>query len=167
MARKGILITDPSVAKMTQPQWMFEYMALSNKERSDREFSVKAIKSVLVATLGLNMLRPEDASGNPKRAEDMTAEDRESFMPLAAWIANEGILQRVKDQYDKLEIATSLPIVDDNYAAMVAAIDAAEGDIEPIIGIKDFVIPANPKKLHDEKMIGIMDKSDLDIAGKV
>lgn len=163
MARKGVLLTDPSVKEMSMQQWMFEYAALAKKEKDNREFIVKAMKGVLVSTLGLNMLRPEDAAGNPKPFEEFTEEDKEQFIPLTAWVGNEGMLKAVKEQLDKVKMNVELPPVDDNYEAMVAAIDAAEGDIEPIIGLDKLDIPDNPKKAHDEKVIGVLNKTDVDV----
>jgi len=167
MARKGVLITDPSVRDMSPSRWMFEYIALAKKEREEREFNIRALRNVLVSTLGLNLLRPEDSNGNPKRPEDMTEEDRESFLPLSVWMGNEGLLKAVKEQQEVLDITADLPPTDSTYEAMVAAIDAADGDIEPIIGIDQLNLPDNPKKKFDEKVAGILSKADVGVDGDI
>lgn len=162
LARKGILMTDPSVKHMTPAQWAFEYIALNRKERDDKEFHIRSLKSVLITTLGLNLLKPEDQNGHPKGYEAMNDEERESFIPLTAWTGNEGMLKAVREQHEKGEVSDTLPDMDSAYDDMVAAIDAAEGDIEPIIGVDKFDLPANAKKVHEEKISGVMSRLDVD-----
>lgn len=163
MARKGILISDPSVARMNRTQWLFEYLALTRRDREDKEFNVRAMKSVIISTFGLNLIRPEDGNGNPKTIDQMTDEEREQYIPLTAWIGNEGMLKAVQQQHEKIDIPVDMPISDKSYEDMVAAIDAAGGDIEPIIGIDQMDIPSDAKKRHDEKVVGILDRSKIDV----
>lgn len=167
MARKGVLMSDPSVRNMTQTQWMFEYHALFERDKTYFEAFGRILKNVLVATLGLKAIRPEDANGSPKKFEDMTDEEKESFMPLVAWVAHPEMLKKVSAQLEDesvVEKATS----DKAYEDMVSALDkavAAGEDMEPIIGIDHIKVPANPRLEIDKKLVGVKDLKEFDVEG--
>lgn len=129
---------------------MFEYHALKKKEQDTLEIGMRALRSVLVNVMGLNALRPEDDNGKPKSFDEMSQAEKESFLPMVAWVGRPDMLKLVKEQ-----IETSLAIEkaqsDADYERMVQAIDDAGGDMEPIMG----PVPENtatPNNLYKEQL---------------
>lgn len=165
LARKGILASDPSVKDMTPARWMFEYHAAIEKDKQDAQLIAKIVKNTIVGTFGLNLLRPTDANGYPKRQEDMTEEEKESFLPLVAWVGREDLVDKVREQLDK-DIDPEAVTADKHYEELVAAIDAADGDMEPIIGLDKITIPKVPRFDHDTKT-HVQEYTKVDIEGDV
>lgn len=137
MARKGILVNSREVSEMSDMQWAFEYYALRKKEMDDKESNFTMLKHLLVNVLGLNALRPENEHGIPKKFEEMTEEEKEAYLPLVAWCARPDMIKPVAEQL-KAELAIKEADENKAYEEMVAAIDAADGDMEPVLG------PLNP-----------------------
>jgi hypothetical protein len=133
MARKGVLLSDPSVKNMSLGQWIFEYHALAKRESDTFTTVAKALKAILINVMGLNTLRPEDEQGSPKLVDNMTDEEKEAFLPLIAWVGRPEMLKLVKDQ---IEVDTVMSETDDNkeYEKLVDSIDANDGDMEPMMG---------------------------------
>lgn len=172
MARKGVLMSNPDVQNMSLGQWVFEYQALVKKETDLFEGTLKAAKAVLVSVLGLNALRPVDEQGNPKEFEAMTAEEREAFLPFVAWVGRPELLKAVKEQIDKTIDPTSIT-ADKHYEEMVAKIDAAGGDMDPIVQ-DTFGSVVGPEEIQNKiiqeqrKRLGIKDISEMPIdIGKI
>lgn len=133
MARKGILLSNPDVSKMSPSQWLFEYHSLVEKERNIFDLSFKTLKQLMIHLMGLNAIRPEDGTGRPKTTADMTKEEREAFLPLIAWIGHPEMLKQVQDQLD-YDNAVRRSEDDDRYEQLVSAIDELDGDMTPIFG---------------------------------
>lgn len=100
----------------------------------------------MVNVFGLNALKPVDESGLPKKYEDMSDDEREAFLPLVAWIARPEMLKEVVDQI-KLENSMSTSTTDTEYQKMVDAIDAAGGDMEPVLGPVPDNLPSKLAKM--------------------
>jgi len=169
LSRKGILISNPDVQSMTISQWLFEYTALRKKEREDLEMQIKLSKRVLVNVLGLNLIRPENADGTIKDFSTLTEEEKDQFLPLSAWVGRPELLDVVKEQNDKTMVNGEVHN-DNAYEDLVASIDAAGGDMEPIID-KMFNIDRTQLKtdiLEDQAdSLGIPDISEavVDVDG--
>lgn len=70
MARKSILLSDPSVRDMNEAQWMFEYYALREREKNTVDLVtsmfralVRALRHTLITVLGLDLIRSWYAAG--------------------------------------------------------------------------------------------------------
>lgn len=165
MARKGVLINHPDVQRMSTAQWLFEYHSLIKAEHHRFETFFKVFKGMMVGLLGLNAIKPEDEKGQVKRIEDMTVDEKESFLPLVHWIGRPEMMKIVGEQIEQGLEPMSSP--DKNYEALVAAIDAAEGDAEPIIeqlhNVDLAKIPKNPRADQQAKQLGILDIKDSKI----
>ncbi len=168
MARKGILVSNPDVQNMSRVQWVFEYHSLINKERETIKLNVKVMKGLLINVLGLNALRPEDAQGNVKDPETLTAEEQEAYLPLIAWCGRPELLQKVSEQLQKDEIVAEIG-KDTSYDKLVAEMDAADGDLLPIIqekfGIKseDLGKQSEVNRKADLAKLGIKDISEMQL----
>lgn len=168
MARKGILVSNPDVGRMSRVQWLFEYHSLINKERESMKLNIKVMKGLLINVLGLNALRPEDAQGNPKDYASLTPEEQESYLPLVAWCGRPELLQKISDQIQKEEIVADIG-KDTSYETLVAQMDAADGDLLPIIqekfGIKteDLKQQTSVNQKEDLKKLGIRDISEMSL----
>lgn len=125
---------------MTKVQWILEFHALQRKEKMQFESYFKLMKNLLINVLGLNALRPEDEQGKVKPFDVMTDEEKESFLPLIAWVSRPDALKPVVDQL-KNEIDNKSATASEDYEKLAAAIDAAGGDMEPILGIDKLNIP--------------------------
>lgn len=157
MARKGLLMSSPDVRNMTSTQWVFEYHALHDKEEMYMDVFTKLMRGVLINVLGLNSLKPETEAGDPKKWDDMTAEEKDQFLPLIAWCGRTEMLKSLQEQLQKTKINEEVPRDDKEYERTVAAIDAAGGDMEAII--PEF--PMAAKIAQDKKALGIKDLDDL------
>lgn len=151
MARKGVLVSNPDIQNMTRTGWMFEYYSLKNMEKSIYETYFKILKKLLISTLGLNIIKPLDANGMPKNSADMTEAEREDFVPLTAWVGHSELLQEVKKQYDSL-VDDTIPTASEEYERLAAAIDAADGDIEPILGLENISLDISKDELDKIKL---------------
>lgn len=149
LARKGVLASNPDVQNMSRAQWVFEYVSLKKHERDQIDTNAKILKYTLVSVLGLNAIRPEDEHNIPKKWEEMSQDEKEAFLPLVAWVGRPELLQVVKKQKET-EIGIEQALNDLEYEELVARIDEAGGDMEPILGIpksaqQDNVYPGEVK----------------------
>ena len=165
LARKGVLVSNPDVAKMTETQWMFEYHSLRKQESTTFKTHFAAMRQTIVSTLGLNLIRPVDDKGFPKRYDKMTEEEMDMFLPLVAWVGRAEILKEVGEQVQAELGLDKAESTDDEYEALTAAIDAAGGDMEPIIGI-DPTIALNAKSARNSAQEKLL-VQPLEIDGKV
>ena len=152
MAHKGVLLSSPDVQNMSPAQWVFEYHALQEKEKTEYERNFKTFKRVMVSLLGLNALRPEDEYGVPKSEEKMTEEERDQYIPLVAWMGRMEMLGLVKDQVEK-EACIESSNSNTEYEKMVAAIDELDGDMEPIISV--VPVPDYKKAKYEKQLADI------------
>jgi len=132
----GVLPTDPLLQKLSLGQLIFAAHSVRRQQQATFDITAKALKMMLVSLLGLNALKPVDENGLPKSYEQMTPEERESFMPLIAWVARPEVLKAVHDQHTAAD-AVAAADNDREYQKLVEEIDAAGGDMEPIIGIHE------------------------------
>jgi hypothetical protein len=141
MARKGILLSSPDVQNMSRAQWAAEYIALKTREKEEFERYFKSMRNLLISVLGLNALRPMDETGKIKSFDEMTEEEfGQNYTPLVAWVGRIEMLKAVKDQIEGEKVEKEIG-KDEEYEKLVAAIDAVDGDMEPILGIE---IPKGP-----------------------
>lgn len=137
MARKGILVSDPSVARMTRAQWTWEYMALLKREEEERKFNVKSMKAVLVNVLGLNLAKELDENGKPITWEKMTEEQREAFVPAVMLMGNHRLMGPYVDKInagaiDDIEQGVTHDIPVDEFEKQSQAMMSDDGDMAPI-----------------------------------
>lgn len=167
MARKGILVSSPDVKKMTQTQWMFEYHALKRKEEDQYKNHFETFRRILVSVLGLDLIRPKDQDGITKSYEDMTTVEKDAFIPLVAWCARPDMLKTVAEQVEMDLTMEKAANPDSDYEAMVNAIDAADGDMEPIIGIPVTQTGKVKNPMTELQMKQVQNIIDIDVDGKV
>lgn len=101
MARKGILVTDPTVAQMSRSQWVWEYMAIRKREDGEQKFQVKAMKAVLINVMGLNLAPILDDLGHPIPMDKLTEEQKESFVPMVMLAGNHHMMEGYVKQINK------------------------------------------------------------------
>lgn len=152
LARKGYLLTSPEVMAMSPAQWVFEYVALREKEYDDAH----TLKNILVNVMGLNILRPQDSHGKPKLASEMTKEELDSFMPLVMWAGREDMVAKIAEQM-ALEKSIDESNADAEYAALVDAIDLADGDMDPILGPVPETVTTKQSVYEDQLKILVQD----------
>lgn len=162
LARKGVLASSPDVKNMTRTQWVLEYHALKERDRLYIDSFTKITKSLLVSTLGLNLIRPIDENGNPKQLDKMTDEERDAYIPLSAWCARPEMLKTAYEQMEK-DIDPGTVTSDKQYEELVAAIDANDGDMVPILGLDKIDIPQDPKTEQQKKMLDVKDISEMSV----
>ncbi len=165
LARKGVLVSNPDVAKMTETQWMFEYHALKRKEEMIFKSSFVALRKTMVSVLGLNLIRPVDEKGFPKKYGQMTEDEENMFLPMVAWCGRPEMLKDVAEQVQNELGMDKAENPDDAYEKLTAAIDAAGGDMEPIVGVDPLIAihTRNAKNAAQEKLL----VRPLEIDGKV
>ena len=149
---------------MTKVQWALEFHALQRKERMYFESYFKLMRNLLVNILGLNALRPENEQGLPKSHDEMTDSEKEQFLPMIAWVARPDMLkpiaEQMKNQFDQ-DAATN---VNKDYEKLVSEIDAAGGDMEPILGLDKLNIPKSAiYEKHKNDMIKDISEMNTDI----
>lgn len=168
MARKGVLVSNPDVANMTWTHWMFEYHALKKKEEMLFKSGFIALRKTIVSTLGLNLLRPTDEAGFPKKHEQMTEEEKDMYMPLVSWCARPEMLKDVSEQF-KLELGVEqVTNPDSEYEKQVAAIDAdIDGDMLPIIQVPSIDGKLKDPKIAQQERILIQPRVLVDVDGKI
>ena len=144
MARKGILVSDTSVQHMTDMQWLFEFYALNERDKTAHETTVQIFKLArreLISLLGLDTVKlldmPEDG-----------------FIPFAWLAGNPESLSFWREQGEKAEASIAAGENKDFDAMSDALLKAAQtGDMSPIIpnsGISDEELLKDPY-LHSEE----------------
>jgi hypothetical protein len=173
LARKGVLITDPSVEKMTEAQWLFEFEGLRQKEEATNEMTgevvkvcVDALRNTLIQVLGLNLVHPDD----------VLPEERESgqpvFIPYSYLGGQPEVMKHVLEKYEKAEEAskaTDRAMRDTSFEAfsrdLQRMLTAGQiGDLEPILGKEEP--PPEPGKMSRSeadsyRMAGVRIKGDI------
>ena len=151
-------------------QWVLELEGLKKREQETFEAYATTFKKILVSVLGLNLIRPADEKGVPKAENDMTQEEKDAFLPMVAWCGRDDILKSVADQIKTQVGIEEAKNPDSEYEKMVEAIDAAGGDMEPLLQDldgKSLLSTAQQQKLDKQKkLLGIQDAS-VDVEGKV
>jgi len=121
---------------MTAAQWAYEYHIIRKMEAEKLELIVKVAKAILVNILGLNLMRPVNEHGVPKSYDEMTQEEKETFMPLVAWVAHPELLKAVKDQFEfDKHVESAMSDANKEYDELVAKIDENPDDMDAILGI--------------------------------
>jgi len=135
MARKGILVSDPSVRLMTKAQWYFEYIGLVNKEITEQEHNVQYIKLLrvlLVKVLGLDLLNSTPTESDLDKIE---------YAPLSLFVSRPHILEKIEENSKKRETVQAA-MQDDTFdqmsAAMASGVDM--GDMAPISDLPPEVL---------------------------
>lgn len=133
MARKGVLISDPSVSEMSYDMWMFEALALRKKEEQWLETmgkvttevfqsGFKAFRENVIYLLGLNI-----GAGQRKEDSDMTP-----FLPLNMYLGDPGVMKEMLER-EKNEEATTKASSDTELDSLNERLMKLEaGDLEPI-----------------------------------
>lgn len=131
MARKGVVINDPSVQSMTAMQWFFEYYALRRKEREQNQLLqglVMAGRKLAVKLLGLDL--QSYVEGAP---------ESDDFIPLSLLVGQPEVLRAVMEQAEE-EADGYAAGNDDDFDAMSkqlmeasSGMKADDGDMIPII----------------------------------
>ncbi len=144
---------------------MFEYHALRQKEEIYFKIAHTTLRKTIVSTLGLNLLRPAAEDGMPKKDAEMTEEEREMYMPLVAWCGRPEMLKDVQEQYELEAGFDKAANPDSEYERQVAAIDAAGGDMEPIVQVVSVTGKLlDPRAATQEKLLV---QPVVDVNGKV
>lgn len=88
MARKSILLSDPSVRDMNEAQWLFEYHALQTRERQSVDLVtsmfralVRAMRHTLITVLGLDLIRTWYAAGVRDKAKLEALKEETPYIP--------------------------------------------------------------------------------------
>lgn len=118
---------------MTPLLWAFEYVGLIEKEKLELTTYTRITKALAVNLLGLNTLRPTDANGMPKKIEDMTEKELETFIPLTYWIGREDMMKHLQEQEQTLRAADAA-MDNKDYEKLVDDIDKSDGDIDFVMG---------------------------------
>lgn len=131
MARKGLLVSDPTVRAMTRAQWLFEYHALQEKEEKETERFLKGFKGILVNVLGLNL--KSNAANKHLSPNERFEADLNEYTPLILLAGNHHLLNK---HFEEINEATGLgdttgqsTVPDDQFEEQARAI---MDDMEPI-----------------------------------
>lgn len=150
---------------MTSTQWMFEFHALKKKEEDQYKLQFETFRAILVSVLGLDLIRPKGENGLPKSHEEMTPEEKSAFIPLVAWCARPDMLKPVAEQAELDMAMDKVNSPDDDYEKMVQAIDAADGDMDPIIGLPTTPVGKVVNPVTEKQVKQIL--ATIEVDGKV
>lgn len=145
---------------MTPLLWELEYQALVVKEKSYIEASIEILRSLLISTLGLNVLRPTNQDGSIKDPLAYTEDDKNHFTPLAYMVANNAVQKMISEQHDRSKIENEVQS-DANYEKLVSAIDDNDGDMTPILGDLEAKL-APSKSDYLDRSITVVEKLERD-----
>lgn len=88
MARKSVLLSDPSVRAMNEAQWMFEYHALHAREKNTIDLVtsmfralVRSLRHTLITVLGLDLIRSWYAAGVRDKEKLTALKDETPYIP--------------------------------------------------------------------------------------
>lgn len=122
LARKGVLISNPDVMRMTTAQWLFEYHALQEKEKASATFtvevykeSVTALRKLMIALLGLDIIGEKKIlplsllAGNPRLLGKWYEDAQADAAAEAA--ANDSEFDALSEQLAKGEIGDLDPLL--------------------------------------------------------
>ena len=131
MARKGLLVSDPTVRTMTPAQWLFEYYALQDREEKETERYLKGLKGILVNVLGLNL--KSNAANQHLSPEKRFEADLNEYTPLVLLAGNHHLLNKHFEDINQTsglgDITGQSTVPDDQYEEQSKAI---MDDMEPI-----------------------------------
>lgn len=124
---------------MTSAQWLFEYVALREKEKDNTETiiqTLKALRKLLVSILGLNLMqKKKGAEGEDSKDKD---EEDESFVPMSLIAGRREIVEHILENMSQEEAVQNF-VEDEDFEKMSAAIAAGEdlGDMAPMFEVDD------------------------------
>lgn len=127
-------MSDPSVAKMNEAQWLFEYYALRKREEEETNFFVTLVRGIitnlremLIGLLGLNVIK----QWTLKPGE--TAPDVTPFVPLSFLVARQDVLKHYIDEgaRDDTPVPPEQDAAFEAWSAKLARGDIA--DMDPIL----------------------------------
>jgi hypothetical protein len=150
-ARKGLLVSDPTVLSLSRSQLWLEYMAERRLEKSDREFYVKSLRYTLINLFGLNLKEQFEAHRDDRPIDD------DAFVPLILVAGNhhlmkgylEGMQGAADDQTGQSKITDAE--YEEQAQRMLADMEPIEGDA--FAGLSD----ADVINLRQAKALGIKD----------
>jgi hypothetical protein len=130
MARKGVLVSDPTVSRMTPAQWLFEYHGLLRREEEETERAFKGMKGILINVLGLNLKSSNKNKDLPPH--ERFEADLNEFTPLVMLAGNHHLLKQFFSDGDDTigqDRTGESKVSDAEYEAQSQAIMS---DMEPI-----------------------------------
>lgn len=112
IARKGVLLNDPSFNALSTTELTFEFLALLREETEARKERNKLIEEVvkigfkglrytLIELLGLHI-------GVPVMYADIAEEERPEFVPFIYYVARPELLKHISDQAGQAQTAKSV-----------------------------------------------------------
>lgn len=111
-------------------------MSLRRRETEEQDFSLKSLKNTLISVLGLNLVPPMDDNGDIIPEDQLTDDQKESFIPMVLLAGNHHLLsphvKRVKEALEKQKIGSEVIAADAEFEKLSKAL-AAGGDMEPIM----------------------------------
>jgi len=155
LTHKKILISDPSVNKMNDTQWLFEYEGLKYAEECKLE-EYKAIsqyiKKGFISMLGLDLFPIEEEVGTDPAGQPIMKyrrpEDHE-IMPLAVYVGREEILAEVAKRHQELALQEKADSgeVEEEFVAS----DMSLEDLDGLFGSdsdSDISFPTGPEDIR-------------------
>jgi hypothetical protein len=126
---------------MTSAQWLFEYMAMREKEKEHSDLisqTVRAIRYVLISVLGLNLLKKPKEEGEEGAEETEADEVDESFIPMSLLAGRREVIEHILENMMQEEVIQGA-LEDDDFEKMSAAIAKGEdlGDMAPLFEVDD------------------------------
>lgn len=129
LARKGVLISDPSVERMTSDQWHFEALALYRKEKAELEIAasifkegVSVFKRTLIEVLGAN-------TGLSKKEREES--QGFGFVPMSMFVSRPEFLNEMISREKSLN-ELDAPDAEAKEQLQKELIDLDLGDFEPL-----------------------------------
>lgn len=142
---------------MSTAQWLFEYLALREKEREDFELVqlfFKTFRKMLISVLGLNLLNKEDDESNTEDNE------YESFIPLSLMTGRREIIETILKRFED-EVDAGFQ-EDEDFERVSAAMAKGEdlGDMAPMFEVDDDINNKlntwfTPGKVHELQKLGV------------
>jgi hypothetical protein len=126
-ARKGLLVSDPHLLRLTRSQLWMEYMVERKSERSEREFYVKALRTTLIDILGLDLKERFEANRDNREANP------DAYVPFILVGGNHHLMKAYLDgmQGEAEDKTGESKVADADYEEQAKRL---MGDMEPIEG---------------------------------
>jgi hypothetical protein len=158
-ARKGLLVSDPSLLNLTRSQLWMEYMVERRLEKSEREFHVKSLRVTLIDILGLDLKERYEANRDDRKV------DPEAYVPFILVGGNHHLMQAyLKDIQGESEDKTGeSKVADSDFEEQAQRLLA---DMEPIEG-NPFVSmsPTDIINAKQAEALGVRDSDEFPIPG--